>query len=192
MPLESEKDVYIDLISKLSGVNKDMIKRQLMTTKIEENSRDIDISSQMQSEQQKTKNYDAEMFVLASILHKKPYTTSVEIDDFVNNNFKMFYKYLLDNNFPAVSKIFDDFDLSANRDLKLLVDYNFDNIKKPEDEFSGCLLKMQLNRLVLEQEQLNDAIQKCTDEREKMVLLEKVTTISKKIIEKKTLLNKVG
>ena len=74
----------------------------------------------------------------------------------------------------------------------MLVDYNFDNIKKPEDEFSGCLLKMQLNRLVLEQEQLNDAIQKCTDEREKMVLLEKVTTISKKIIEKKTLLNKVG
>ena len=51
---------------------------------------------------------------------------------------------------------------------------------------------MQLDRLLNEQNNINISMQKCTDEKMKMELLKKASEISKKIIEKKTLLNKVG
>ena len=102
------------------------------------------------------------------------------------------YKYILDNNYPLVTKVFDDFDLSNRPDIKSVVDFDFDKVKKPQDEFAGCLLKMQLDSLLNEQNNINISMQKCTDDKMKMELLKKASEISKKIIEKKTLLNKVG
>lgn len=192
MPQDSEKDIYLNLVAELSGVNKETIKRQLSNTKVDSKLLQSDNKSQLVNETQKTKNYLAEQFVLASILHKKSYVTSVEIDDFVNNEFKELYKYILDNNYPLVTKVFDDFDLSNRPDIKSVVDFDFDKVKKPQDEFAGCLLKMQLDRLLNEQNNINISMQKCTDEKMKMELLKKASEISKKIIEKKTLLNKVG
>lgn len=192
MPLESEKDIYLNLIAQLSGVNKDTIKRELAITKIDNTKIEDDIKSQFQQDKPKTKNYEGELFVIASILHKKTDIKSVEVEDFVNNEFKELYKYILDNNYPIISKIFDDFNLSAKPDIKAVIDFNFDTVKKPEEQLNGCILKMQLDRLLREQEQINSSMQKCTDDKLKMELLQKASEISKKIIEKKTLLNKVG
>lgn len=192
MPLESEKDIYLNLISQLSGVNKETIKRQLSTTKITVDKDQVDNKSQTNTEVEKSKNYSAELFVLASILHKKSYITSVEVDDFVNNQFKQLYQYILKYNYPIVAKILDDFDISVQADIKAVVDFDFSAIKKPESEFEGCLLKMQLDRLIREQEQINAEMLNCTDDKLKIQLLQKASEISKKIIEKKTLLNKVG
>jgi DNA primase len=192
MKKESEKDIYIKLVANISGVTKETIYRQLMSTNVDNLLKDNENQSKYVPESTKTQNYKAEQFVLASILHKKPYASGVEMEDFVNNNFKMLFKYLIENDYPIASKVFDNFDVAENPDIKGVVDFDFGAVKKPEEEFKGCLLKMQLDRLVLEQDELNNQMTKCTNETEKFELLKKVSEISKKIIEKKTLLNKVG
>ena len=130
--------------------------------------------------------------MLASVLHKKPYVGRVEIDDFVNNNFIMIYDYLQKNNFPIISKLYDDFDVDSNPDLIGLVNYNFDEITNPSKEFEGCLNLLELDKLIAKQNQINAQIQNCTNEEVKFALIKRAGELSKEINEKKTLLNKVG
>ena len=153
-----------------------------------------DTKSQSNSEVQvvQSKNYKAEQFVLASILHKKPYIHGVEIEDFVNNNFKTLYEYLEKNNYPIISKIYDDFDVENIDDIKDLINYDFSKILNPEKEFDACLNTIQLDRLIAKQNQVNAQIQNCTNEEVKLALIKRAGELSKEINEKKTLLNKVG
>ena len=108
---ESERQVYIDLIANISGVPRETILRQylsMVNKKVETPSQNVAVNV-VQS-----KNYRAEQFVLACVLHKKSYVHSVETDDFVNNSLKSIYEYLQKNDFPIVSKLYDDFDVEQN------------------------------------------------------------------------------
>ena len=105
---------------------------------------------------------------------------------------KSVYKYLQDINYPIVSKLYDDFDIENNEDVKNLINYDFSKVAKPEQEFLACQLKMQIERLKKEQENINAQLVNCTDENVKISLLQRVGEISKEIFEKKNLLNRVG
>ena len=188
---ESEKQVYVDLIAKLSSVPRETIFRQLLTTK-KAKPKDDNKSQVEEINVVKTKNYLAEQFVLASVLHKKPYVEGVEIDDFVNTNFKQVYKYLLENDFPIVAKLYDNFDVENNNDILSLINFDFSKISNLKNEFDGCLNMLKLDKLIAKQNQINAQIQNCTNDEVKLALLKKASEISKEINEKKTLLNKVG
>ena len=123
--------------------------------------------------------------MLASVLHKKSYVHGVEIDDFVNNNFKTIYSYLEKNDFPIVSKLYDDFDVEQNEELKELINFNFSNISNEKSEFEGCLNALELDRLIAKQNQINAQIQTCTNEEVKLALLKKASELSKEINDKK-------
>lgn len=187
---ESERQIYVDLIASISNVPRETIYRQLLTIKPKE----ADIKSQQEDAVNtiQTKNYKAEQFVLASMLHKKPYVHGVEIDDFVNNTFKSLYEYLQKNNFPIVSKLYDDFDVEQNNEIKSIIDYDFLKITNAEKEFEGCLNTLKLDKLIAKQNQINAQIQTCTNDEVKLALLKRASELSKEINEKKTLLNKVG
>lgn len=190
MQKESEKQVYSKMVAEISNVPVETILRQLANTKIQQKSVEEKPKEHKVNVVQ-TKNYAAELFVLASILHKKTYITNVEIDDFVNNNLKSIYQYLLDNNYPVVSKLYSDFDVEENLDVKNLINFDFSKIARPEQEFVDCHLKMQIEKLKREQEQINAQIINCTDDGVKYSLLQRASDISKEIIEKKNLLNNV-
>ena len=190
MQKESEKQVYSKMVAEISNVPVETILRQLANTKIQQKSVEEKPKEHKVNVVQ-TKNYAAELFVLASILHKKNYITNVEIDDFVNNNLKSIYQYLLDNNYPVVSKLYSDFDVEENLDVKNLINFDFSKIARPEQEFVDCHLKMQIEKLKREQEQINAQIINCTDDGVKYSLLQRASDISKEIIEKKNLLNNV-
>lgn len=189
---DTEKEIYINLVANLSGLARETILRQLANTNIDNLLKQDNIETPYQNNFQSSQNYKAEQFVIASYLHKKPYAKGVEIEDFVNNDFKKIFEYLINNNFPLISKIYDEFDVENNANIKTVVAFNFDNVKDCEKEFVGCTLKMQLDRLLKEQENVNKEISNCQDENTKMQLLQKAGNIAKQIIDKKTLLNKVG
>lgn len=191
MQKESERQVYSKLVAEISKVPVETILRQLSTTKIKPKTEEKPEKEHV-VQVVKTKNYAAEQFVLASIIHKKPYVSVVEIEDFVNNSLKSIYKYIQDNNYPIVSKLYDDFDVDENLDVKNLINYDFAKIAKPEQEWAACVLKMKIERLQREQEQINAQIVNCTDENVKNSMLKRASELSKEIIEKKNLLNKVG
>ena len=192
IPKESEKQVYVDLIAKISKVPKETIARQLNSMRNKAIKNDTKSQSNIEVQVVQSKNYKAEQFVLASILHKKPYIHGVEIEDFVNNNFKTLYEYLEKNNYPIISKIYDDFDVENIDDIKDLINYDFSKILNPEKEFDACLNTIQLDRLIAKQNQVNAQIQNCTNEEVKLALIKRAGELSKEINEKKTLLNKVG
>lgn len=180
---ESERQVYIDLIASISNVPRETILRQYLSMV----NKKVDTASQNNAVNVvQSKNYKAEQFVLASVLHKKSYVSGVEIDDFVNNNFKTIYSYLEKNNFPIVSKLYDDFDVEQNEELKSLINFNFSNISNEKSEFEGCLNALKLDRLIAKQNQINAQIQTCTNEEVKLALLKKASELSKQINEKKT------
>ncbi|MBR4124158.1 MAG: DNA primase [Clostridia bacterium] len=179
---ESERQVYIDLIASISNVPRETILRQYLSIanrKTETNSQNNTVNVAQ------SKNYKAEQFVLASVLHKKSYVHGVEIDDFVNNNFKTIYSYLEKNDFPIVSKLYDDFDVEQNEELKELINFNFSNISNEKSEFEGCLNALELDRLIAKQNQINAQIQTCTNEEVKLALLKKASELSKEINDKK-------
>ena len=179
---ESERQVYIDLIASISNVPRETILRQYLSManrKTETNSQNNTVNVAQ------SKNYKAEQFVLASVLHKKSYVHGVEIDDFVNNNFKTIYSYLEKNDFPIVSKLYDDFDVEQNEELKELINFNFSNISNEKSEFEGCLNALELDRLIAKQNQINAQIQTCTNEEVKLALLKKASELSKEINDKK-------
>ena len=184
MKKESEKQVYLSLVANLSGVPRETITRQLNLLK---NTGQVETKSQAEEPMQvaQTKNYKAEQFILASVLHKKPYATGVESEDFVNNNFKSFYEYLKNNNFPMVSSVFDSYDVDQNPDIKSLIDYDFSKISNPEKEFAGCLNTLELDRLIAKQNQINAQIQNCTNEEVKLALIKRAGELSKQINEKR-------
>lgn len=187
---ESEKQVYIDLVAKISGVPRETILRQLLSTKPSKNNEKT--SQNLHVNIIKSKNFKAEQFVLASVLHKKPYAKGVEKDDFVNNDFKNVFKFLEENNFPIASKLYDNFDVDQNPDISSLINFDFSKISNAELEFEGCLNILKLDKLIAKQNQINAQIANCTNEEVKLALLKKAGEISKEINEKKTLLNKVG
>ena len=191
MKRESEKQVYVDLIANISKVPRETIARQLnsMRGKQKEIAKP---QTEIETQVVETKNYKAELFVLASVLHKKPYVHGVEIDDFVNNDFKMIYEYLQKNDFPIVSKLYDNFDVDGNENIKKLINFDFDSVSNLSKEFDACLNTLELDRLISKQNQINAQIQTCTNEEVKFALIKRAGELSKEINEKKTLLNKVG
>ena len=187
---ESEKQVYIDLVAKISGVPRETILRQLLSTRPAQKNENT--SQPQQVNVAKSKNYKAEQFVLASIVHKKPFAKDVEKDDFVNNDFKKVFEFLEENDFPIASKLYDNFDVDQNQDIASLINFDFSSVGNAELEYAGCLNILKLDKLIAKQNQINAQIANCTNEEVKLALLKKAGEISKEINEKKTLLNKVG
>ena len=192
IPKESEKQLYLDLIAKISKVPKETLSRQLngMRRMLSRSDSARQETSKVQVAQ--SKNYKAEQYVLACVIHKKSFAKGIEFDDFVNNNLKDIYMLLEKNNFPIISKIYDSFDVENNEDLKQLINYDFSKVINQEKEFIGCLNTIKLDKLVAKQNQINAQLQTCTNEEVKLALLKRAGELSKEINEKKTLLNKVG
>ena len=192
IPKESEKQVYIDLIAQIGKVPKETLLRQLNGMRRNavkndtQSQRDIDIKTTQ------TKNYKAEQYVLACVVHKKSFAKGIELDDFVNNNFKTIFEFLEKNNYPIISSLYDSFDVEDNNDLKQLIDYDFSKIVNQEKEFEGCLNTIKLDKLIAKQNQINAQLQTCTNEEVKLALIKRAGELSKEINEKKTFLNKVG
>ena len=191
MKKESEKQVYAKMVADMCHVPAETILRQLATTKIQNVGQAVENAQHIVNVVE-TKNYSAEQFVLASILHKKSFAKHIEVEDFVNNNFKKVYEYLQKNSFPTVAKLYDYFDVDNDLDVKNLIFYDFSKVARPEEEYTACVGKMQLERLIREQDQISAQIVNCTNDDIKNSLLKKAGELSKKIIEKKNLLNKVG
>ena len=192
IPKESEKQVYIDLIAQIGKVPKETLLRQL--NGMRRNAVKNDTQSQRDSDIKttQTKNYKAEQYVLACVVHKKSFAKGIELDDFVNNNFKTIFEFLEKNNYPIISSLYDSFDVEDNNDLKQLIDYDFSKIVNQEKEFEGCLNTIKLDKLIAKQNQINAQIQTCTNDEVKLALIKRAGELSKEINEKKTLLNKVG
>lgn len=178
----SEKQVYLEVIKKLTNVPIDVLKRDL-----------IDRGSIPQSTESKEVDYfeNAEVkaikFILASLCYKKDYANyNFDLEKYiVNSSYKKLYLLLKNyhnkNEKFLISNLFDNFDLDNEPAIKDLIDYNFDNIESPNLYYNECLWKIRENYLKNQINNLLEQSKAANDGNERLKILNEINEIQKKL-----------
>lgn len=147
----SEREIYLKLIKDISKVAIDVLKRDLMQL-------------DMPTKQEKKENfvpiiltdnvYKSQLFILASLLHKKPYAKFIEMNNFNNFSFKTVYEYLKECNEqkkePIIGALFDSLE-SDDKSLNELINYQFSSNEIDSKYFEDCEKILKLDELMKQQ-----------------------------------------
>ena len=99
--------------------------------------------------------YKSQLFILASLLHKKPYAYFVEMTNFNEFAFQNVYEYLKkcheNNKEPIVGAVFDGEIDSGDEQLSKIVNYNFQDNEVSKKYFEDCVRILKLDELAKQQ-----------------------------------------
>lgn len=190
---DAEKDLYLKLVSKLTNVSIDVLRRDMNKTPsksdeaLEEN-----VKNSMEVREEGLQK--AIKFILASILHKKDYTTNVDEGIelyFKNSNHQKLFNFIMDcrreEKQYTISSIFDLFEVDENKDIKDIIDFNFHSYEGNEKTYFFDSLKA-IYKIGIEQkeEQLKEQFKKeqdLTKKREIAMELSKITKMKNRKLE---------
>ena len=190
---DAEKDLYLKLVSKLTNVSIDVLRRDMNKTPsksdeaLEEN-----VKNSMEVREEGLQK--AIKFILASILHKKDYTSNVDEGIelyFKNSNHQKLFNFIMDcrreEKQYTISSIFDLFEVDENKDIKDIIDFNFHSYEGNEKTYFFDSLKA-IYKIGIEQkeEQLKEQFKKeqdLTKKREIAMELSKITKMKNRKLE---------
>lgn len=146
--LNSEREIYLKLIRDKSGVSTEVLKRDIMN---------LEIPNMQTKTKEKFKPsiltdnvYKSQLFILASLLHKKPYAYFVEMNNFNEFAFQSVYEYLKrckeNNKEPIVGAVFDGLE-NTDEQLNKIVNYVFDSDNVSKKYFEDCVKILKLDNL---------------------------------------------
>ncbi|MBQ3494116.1 MAG: toprim domain-containing protein, partial [Clostridia bacterium] len=156
----SEKQIYLELIKKITGVPLDILKRDL--GRVVENTTfgQVQEVSSAPSEDACQKAFK---FIMASLLYKKPYA-NLEFDlskYLINSSFSKLYEILrkayLENKQVIISNLYDIFDMENEPNILSIINYNFEDIENLELYYNECVWKIR-------ETYLKNNIQKLTED----------------------------
>lgn len=181
----SEKDLYLDMVSKLTNVTKrvlasDLSQAQTTEVKVE----NID-DKQEEPEFRKENAYiKALKFVMWSLLNRTDFATlSSDIkDNILNNDYLQIYEYIekcyAKGEKPIISSIFSMFDVENNVEVNELISYEpKGNIDK--SYFDDCVKILADSGLSMRQQEILDKLKQTNDVDEKRQLMAKLNEIIK-------------
>jgi len=190
---DAEKELYLKLVSKLTNVSIDVLRRDLNKTEPVNNPK-FEEDIQKTNEVREEGIQKAIKFILASILHKKEYTVNVDEElelYFKNPNHQKLFNYIMEcrrEEKPyTISSIFDIFDVDENKDIKDIIDFNFHLYEGNEKNYFYDSLK-SIYKIGIEQkeEQLKEMYkteQDLTKRREIVMELGKITKMKNRKLE---------
>lgn len=183
----SEEEPYLDKIRKLTQIPIDVLRRDLDRLAGREN-----ISFKKQEKVQEPKviiprengNIRAIRFIIGSLIYKKP---------FVNKNIdykKLLpkYKEIIDKALEgiAVSSYFDYFDVENNQMLKDCLNMGAIDFKEGNEKyFNECVWLIASTELLARQSALTEQFRGCSDQAQRMEIMQKLNIINKALREKK-------
>ncbi len=178
----SEKQVYLDVIRKLTDVPIDVLKRDLADTQtaVQKNDKIIEYFENAVLKSVK--------FVLASLCFKKDYANyNFDLSKYLQNpSYKKLYETLKEyhnQNKPfRISSLIDD-DEKKDDVLVDILEYNFEDVKNPKQYFNECIWKIRENYLKNKSQVLTKKLDSCTQE-EKAEIYRQISDVQKKIREK--------
>ncbi len=178
----SEKQVYLDVIKKLSGVPTDVLRRDLIDKK-EEN-----LNQQQQSV---VYTEDAEIksikFILASLCYKKDYANfDFDLKKYlVNPSYIKLYETLKEYNDKnekfLISYIYDLFDVDNEPNIKDIINYNFELIDNAKIYYNECIWKVRENYLKSMIKNLSEQSMKIDDTQKRLDTLKQIGELQKKL-----------
>jgi len=122
---------------------------------------------------------------LASILHKKPYAKLPENNIFeLENHIKLYDFILKSQNLKKevkIGELFTVFDVDNNIEMKDIINFDLESINNAEKYFKECIKNLHLEKLLKQQKELIEQIEKTKEMQEKMQLMKDLNEINKKI-----------
>lgn len=188
IPGFAQKEIYMKQISNIAHINLDVLEREYREKqRLKQNNKEDEIVETVDDVETKEnqKILSAEKFILASLLHKKEYAKSLNDFTFTKKEYLEFYDYLKKNNYPIISKIYDDYDVENTEWLKQLIYYDFEKISKPQQQFVGCCKLINHTKLLDKQALLTKQLSEVKGQ-EKIDILKQIQEISKLIQKEKT------
>lgn len=177
----SEKEVYLDLIKKLTGVSVDTLKKDVVNNK----------NYGKNNERNLIYTEDAEIkaikFVLASLCYKKEYA-NFEFDlskYLINSTYLKLYNVLKDYSKRGdkflISNLYDIFDVDNEPNIKDIIDYNFELISNPIKYYEECVWKIRETYLKEKIKNLSEESVKLENINAKMDILKQIKELQNKL-----------
>ncbi len=177
----SEKQVYLDVIKKLSGVPTDVLKRDLIDKKEEKIFRQQPVTYSEDAEVKSIK------FVLASLCYKKEYANfNFDLNKYlINSSYIKLYQTLKDYNDRnekfLISYLYNLFDVDNEPNIKDIIDYNFELIDNAKIYYDECIWKIRENYLKNLIKNLSEESMKIDDYQKRMDMLKQIGDLQKKL-----------
>ena len=183
LKLQAQRDVYIPLVSKLSRVSTEIIRRDV-------NSNTVAIKQDKQITVDELKHkpdalLKAQRYILSSMLHKRDY---VHLDEdfrlgskniFYNELYKKLYSYLKDKKEFAVATIIDETEEVNMKQLNEIISVDLDNIGDQQKYFNECVKQIKIFYLTQREDELKAMINQEPDLILRSKLLKNLQEISK-------------
>jgi len=182
---ESEQDIYLNLVSKLSGIVKSILRSDLNNNTTEEV---IEVKKPEEKLQLRENAYvKAVKFVLKALLEKKEYATlddSIK-DNLLNSDYLKVYEYIEDcyknNKKPIISAMYTNFDVENNSDLSDLIAFDI----LPSDDngtyYQDCVRTFVSIGLKQRQQEIINKLRATTDMDERKLLTKQLNEITLKL-----------
>ncbi|MBQ4535272.1 MAG: DNA primase [Clostridia bacterium] len=185
----SEQEIYLKEVQKITGISVDVLRRDLAAVEKQpvQITKSQVIEDILNDERPKNAIQDgtikATQFVLASMLHKKPYAANMpDIGRFiVNPTLKKLYEILQtlkhEGKEIVASSVLDNFDIENENILKDVVNMNFEIIAEEEKYFKSCLWQTIENELKFRKSDLSEQYKVEMDSAKKKELLLEIAKI---------------
>ena len=182
--LESEEDIYLEKLKKMTSIPIDILRRDLSKVK---NKDYVKISEKTKDENvlisRENGNIRAVKFILASLIHRKEY-----VDKRIDYK-KLLPKYqdiiLKAQEQLPLSSYFDCFDVENNPLLKDCIEMNFEQFKdNGKRYFDECLWLCASQIMIEKQNEINEKFKSCEDGEQRKILATELQGILKAIKEK--------
>lgn len=181
----SEKSVYLALLSKISNINISVLqsdfKDKSMTDK-ESVTKDEEVSNSNRLSKENA-YAKAVKFIMASLIHKKPYAYYDDDikNSLLNNDYIKIYDYLnnksKDNKLPSISSLFDMFDVEANEEVKDVINYEFYDGVDNKEYFESSVKLILKTGLQMKMQQLTEEYRKESDNDKRREISKKIREI---------------
>lgn len=144
---ESERDIYLNMVSNASGIVKNILRADLDNSSTEEQSTAPDTVKKEDEQIQLKENayVKAVKFVMKALLEKKPYA---ELDDdikenLLNSDYVKIYEYIegcyAKGERPIISSLYTYFDVENNKDLSDLISFEILSSDDNEIYYKDCV-----------------------------------------------------
>ncbi len=157
---EAEKNIYLETVKKLTSVPVDVLRQDLNKTQVETTRTEATPESKNQGPDA---FIQADLFVLASLLHRKPWANIAECDgvEFIAPDFKLLFEYIKTGTpeKPAlVSGVFDRIAVDQSPSVSEIINYNFSSNKEDNElTWQHCLGKNMERKLYNRKDELERA-----------------------------------
>ncbi len=179
---KAEQEVYLKLVRDLTKVSVDVLRRDISGDSLNASVRQEEKSLPVQEEGL----LKATKFVLASMLHKKDYVqTDIDNIYFKNNNYQKLFDYIKNLTSQGkeitISEVFSLFDVDDNKDIKDLIDYNFEQFVDQKKYYYESLDKIRKTGLEYKQQELKDKFKTETDLEKRRQIAIELTMVTKEL-----------